>query len=385
MSSDREALKAAFLATHGLADVVREPLAGDASTRAYERLRPAGRASLIFMDQPPSLETAPCPPDATPAERIALGYNASARLAAGRVDAFVACAGYLRARGLSAPQVHAADPAQGLAVLEDLGDDLYARLIEAGTDEAPLYDRAIDAMVQLHRQPPPAVLSAQGSDWPLLSYDDLALKTAADLFIEWAPKSNAGLRFDAAGLEAWESVWSPLRARIEAGAEVFCHRDYHAENLIWLPDRPGPAAVGMLDFQDAVRAHRAWDLMMLLQDARRDVSPEREAACLNRYLLAEPHLERDAFLADYAAVSALNACRIIGLFTRLTVRDGKPRYAELHSPGLGLSGPQPGRPRHGSGIGLVRPPAASGSPRGHERARRPRWCWRRGSACACGP
>ena len=328
LSSDRQALKAQFLAAHGLADAARAPLAGDASTRAYERLRPAGGVSLIFLDQPPSLETAPCPPDATPAERIALGYNASARLAAGRVDAFVACAAFLRERGLSAPQVHAADPAAGLAILEDLGDDLYARLIQSGTDEAPLYDRAIDAMVQLHREPPPSQLSAQGSNWPLLSYDDLALKTASDLFVEWTPRLRA-LRFDADAVAAWDAVWAPIRARLDAGAEVFCHRDYHAENLIWLPGRPGPAAVGMLDFQDALRAHRAWDLTMLLQDARRDVSAEREAVCLDRYLAAEAGLARDVFLADYAAAAALNACRIIGLFARLTVRDAKPRYASF--------------------------------------------------------
>jgi aminoglycoside/choline kinase family phosphotransferase len=328
LSSDRQALKAEFLAANGLGDARRQPLAGDASTRAYERLYPAnGGASLIFMDQPPAVEAAPCPPEATPVQRIALGFNASYRLAAGRIDAFVACAEFLRGSGLSVPQIHAADPALGLAVLEDLGDDLFAQLIERGADEASLYQRAVDALVQLHRTRPPDVLEAPGVRWPLLSYDDLALKTAADLFIEWAPKSNAALRFDAAAVEELEGLWSPIRARIEARAEVFCHRDYHAENLIWLPDRPGAAAVGMLDFQDAVRAHRAWDLMMLLQDARRDVSPDLEAACLDRYLAAEPQLDREAFLADYAAVSALNACRLIGLFTRLTVRDRKPRYA----------------------------------------------------------
>ena len=348
LSSDRQALKAQFLADHGLADAVRQPLAGDASTRAYERLHTARGVSLIFMDQPPSLETAPCPPDATPAERIALGYNASARLAAGRVDAFVACAGFLRQRGLSAPQVHAADPTLGLAVLEDLGDDLFARLIERGTDEGVLYDRAVDALVQMHREPPPALLSAQGSNWPLLSYDDLALKTAADLFIEWAPRISPVLRFDDEAIAAWEGLWAPIRARLAAGAEIFCHRDYHAENLIWLPERPGPAAVGMLDFQDALLGHRAWDLMMLLQDARRDVTAARETASLERYLAAEPGLAREPFFADYGAVAALHACRLIGLFARLTVRDAKPRYAayiprmwsylarDLTAPGMGV-------------------------------------------------
>jgi aminoglycoside/choline kinase family phosphotransferase len=155
LSSERETAKAAFLSAHGYGDVRRESLGGDASTRSYERLHREGGVSFIFMDQPPSVETAPCPPNATPAERAALGYNALARLAAGRVDAFVACAGWLNAQGLSAPKVLAADPVAGLAVLEDLGDDLYARLIETGTDEAPLYDAAIDGLLALHAAPTP--------------------------------------------------------------------------------------------------------------------------------------------------------------------------------------------------------------------------------------
>jgi aminoglycoside/choline kinase family phosphotransferase len=329
LSSERETAKAAFLAHGGFGKWRREPLTGDASTRAYERLHGPGGASVIFMDQPPSAETAPCPPDATPAERIALGYNASARLAAGRVDAFIACAGYLRDQGLSAPEILAADAGLGLAVLEDLGDDLYAALIAAGLDEGPLYDRAIDAQVRLHQASPPPVLEAQGSAWPLLTYDDLALKTAGDLFIDWAPSLNPKLVFDADAVAEWEAIWAPVRAHIAAKAEVFSHRDYHAENLIWLPRRPGMAAVGMLDFQDALRGHRAWDLMMLLQDARRDVSPEREAASLDRYLAAQPQLDRDEFLADYRAIATLHAARLLGLFARLTVRDKKPKYASF--------------------------------------------------------
>lgn len=328
MSSEREAAKAAFLEAHGFGDVRRQPLGGDASTRSYERLHREGGRTFIFMDQPPSVETAPCPPDATPAERAALGYNALARLAAGRVDAFVACAGWLNAQGLSAPKVLAADAVAGLAVLEDLGDDLYARLIEAGTDEAPLYDAAIDGLLALHAAHAPEVLRYDGSIWPLLSYDDLALKTAHDIFVEWQPKFR-DLTFDDAALAAWEAIWAPIRAKGEAGATVFCHRDYHAENLIWLPERQGAARVGMLDFQDAVLAHPAWDLSMLLHDARRTVSPEREAACLERYLAARPELDRAAFLADYHALGALNIIRILGIFARLVTRDGKPRYADF--------------------------------------------------------
>jgi aminoglycoside/choline kinase family phosphotransferase len=327
LSSEREAEKQAFLAGAGLGAAARTPLAGDASTRRYERLATPAGASLIFMDQPPALETAPCLPDATPAERAAAGYNALARLAAGRVDAFVATAGWLRGQGLSAPEIVAADPPRGLAVLEDLGDDLFARLIEAGQAEGPLYDDATAALAHMHAVEPAARLAYDGVEWPLLDYDETALATADRLFVEWLPKLKPQLAFDAEAVAAWEAIWAPIRARGAAGAKVFCHRDYHAENLIWLPQRAGPARVGMLDFQDALKAHPAWDMSMLLHDARREVSPELEAAALKRYFELRPEVDRGQFLADYHALGALNIVRIIGIFARLVTRDGKPRYA----------------------------------------------------------
>ena len=329
LSSERGAAKAAFLADHGFGDVTREPLSGDASSRSYERLHRPGGGTLIFMDQPASLETTPCPPDATPAERAALGYNASARLAAGRIDAFIACAGYLRGQGLSAPEILAADPAAGLAVLEDLGDDLYARLIDQGAAEAPLYEAAIDVLLRLHQAPPPAVLEADGARWPLLSYDGMALKTGLDMFIEWWPKYAGTAAFPAEAVAQWDALWAPIRARGEAGASVFTHRDYHAENLIGRPDRTGVARVGLLDFQDALRAHPTWDLLSLLQDARRDVPPELERAMLDRYLAARPDVDRAAFLADYAGLAALNATRIVFIFARQVAHFERPRYRAL--------------------------------------------------------
>ena len=329
MSSEREAVKAAFLAAHGLGDARRERLQGDASTRLYERLYLPGGATRIFMDQPPSVETHPCPPEATPDERRALGYNAMARLAAGRVDAFVACAGWLRSQGLSAPEIIAADPPAGLAVLEDLGDDLYAAMIAAGADEAPLYDAAVDTLVRLHAQAPPAVLSGYGSTWPLLTYDSLVLQTGAGLFLEWWPKFAGLAPFSAQAEADWEGFWAPIRARGEAGASIFCHRDYHAENLIWLPQRPAAARVGLLDFQDALRAHPAWDFSMLLHDGRRDVSAEREAACLARYLAARPELDREQFLADFHALGALNIVRILFIYARQVIFFERPKYRAL--------------------------------------------------------
>ena len=327
LGSDRESEKAAFLASAGLDAARREPLSGDASTRAYERLHRPGGGTLIFMDQPPALESAPCPPEASPAERAAAGYNALARLAAGRVDAFVATAGWLREHGLSAPEVFAADAPRGLAVLEDLGDDLFARLVEAGQDEGPLYDDAIAALSRMHEAEPPDQLTYGAAEWPLLTYDEVALATADRLFVTWLPQLKPQLNFDAAALAEWEAIWTPIRAYGAAGARVFCHRDYHAENLIWLPDRAGPKRVGLLDFQDALKAHPAWDMSMLLHDARRDVSPQVEARALALYFALNPQVDRAQFLADFHALGALNIVRILGIFARLVVRDAKPRYA----------------------------------------------------------
>ncbi|THD74537.1 MAG: aminoglycoside phosphotransferase [Phenylobacterium sp.] len=326
LGSDREALKRAFLEAHGFGTARREPMGGDASTRLYERLRLPSGQSLIFMDQPPAVESAVCPPDATPAERSALGYNAAARLAAGSVAAFVAVAAYLRSQHLSAPEIPAYDIEHGLAVLEDLGDGLFATLISEGQPEQPLYEAAVDVQVALHAHAPPEVLAVDQAKWPLLSYDTLALKVGTDTFLAWWPKFAGLPEFSPAAVADWNALWAPVWARGEAGASVFTHRDYHAQNLLWLPDRQGPARVGLLDFQDAVRGHPAWDLTHLLQDARRDVSAELEAAMLGRYLEARPQVDAAAFLADYRALAASNAARILGrVFARQALL-GRTQY-----------------------------------------------------------
>ena len=318
-----------FLADAGLGGVRREPLPGDASTRRYERLHLPTGGTLMLMDAPPSAESKPCHPRATPEERRASGYNAMARLSAGRVDAFAAAAGWLREQGLSAPEVVAADPRAGLAVLEDLGDDLFTLRIEGGAEPQELYFAAVDALARLHGQTPPPLMRANGVAWPLLDYDDLALTTGVDLFIEWWPRLMAGTQLDAGAEAEWRELWAPITRRGAEGASVFTHRDYHAENLIWLPQREGPARVGLLDFQDAVRSHPAWDLLSLLQDARRDVSPELEAWALARYFELRPPADAGGFMADYWSLAALNNTRILGIFARLIVRDRKPRYGRF--------------------------------------------------------
>ena len=329
-ASDRETLRIDFLKAAGLSDAVRQPLAGDASTRRYERLTAADGASLMLMDQAPAAESPPCDPSWTPDQRRASGWNAVARLSAGRIEAFAAVAAHLKSLGLSAPEIPALDAPNGLAVLEDFGDDLFARVIADGADETPLYLAAIEALAVLHDAGnPPEVLHGPAGDWPLLTYDETALQGGADLFVEWLPKLDDRVSFDAAAIADWRAAWAPIVASGAAGASVMAHRDYHAENLIWLPQRDGAARVGMIDFQDAVRAHPSWDLHSLLQDARRDVSPALEAEALDRYFALRPDVDRAAFMADYSGLAALNEARIIGIFARLIARDGKPRYRQF--------------------------------------------------------
>ncbi|HZV83468.1 MAG TPA: phosphotransferase [Brevundimonas sp.] len=323
--SDREQQRLDFLDRAGLSDAGRLPLPGDASTRRYERLTTTDGRTLILMDQAPSEESAVAPEGATPTERSALGYNAEARLAGGSVAAFVAIAGWLRARGLSAPEVGARDVEAGLAVLEDLGADVFA--VHDGGLET-LYGAAVDALAALHEAEPPAVIEADGERWPLHRYDALAFRAGLDPFLEWWP-SFAGLPpLSAEARGEWQALWAPVIAMGAGGTSVFTHRDYHAENLLWLPERRGLARVGMLDFQDAVRGHPAWDLLHLLQDARRDVAPELEAAMLDRYLDARcGALDRAVFLREYRALAALNAARILGrVFARQEVLFRRDRY-----------------------------------------------------------
>ena len=315
---------AAFLADAGWGDAAIQWFDRDASTRRYGRLlRPDGQ-STILMDAP-RVEDDPCTPDMSPDERHRLGWNAMTRLASSRVDAFVLIADHIRAAGLRAPRIYAHDTARGFALLEDFGDKReFARLIEGGLAELPLYQQAAIDLAQLHRHPKPGVLESGDDRWPVLEFDQVALGANADLFADWFHIYDERARMTDADRVRWERVKDNLIEQAIAFPREFTLRDYHAENLLWLPEK----RVGLLDFQDAVIGWDAWDLAMLTQDARRAVSREAASLAIETYL-DETGKDDAPFQERLAVIGTLNALRIAGVFARLVKRDGKPRYKDF--------------------------------------------------------
>ena len=274
---------AAFLDAHGWAGATILPVAGDASFRRYFRVVIPARQAIL-MDAPPPHE------DPRP---------------------FIAVAQWLLDRDFAAPAILASDLDQGLVLIEDFGDDRLREAIDASADEGmALYPPAIDLLAKLHAHPA----------GPFAPYDHAVLKREAALFVDWYCPA-VGIEPDRAG---WDAAWDAVFDHGIAQAPVTVLRDYHAENLMLVgPDK----SLGLLDFQDALAGHAAYDLVSLLQDARRDVDPAVEIAMLARYRTATG--AGDDFLDAYHLLGAQRNAKILGIFTRLWKRDGKPRYPTL--------------------------------------------------------
>ncbi|SEP40013.1 hypothetical protein SAMN02990966_05731 [Rhodospirillales bacterium URHD0017] len=288
---ERDRLRADFVRRAGWGDAGERLLAGDASFRKYFRLsRP--RASAVVMDAPPPQE------DVRPFVRI------------GR---------HLSGLGLSAPAIQAIDEDNGFLLLEDFGDDTFARVLAAGGEEAELYRRATDVLIVVQRAGPRALLPGLGA------YAGEALIDAAMLLPEWYLPAASGRPTPDEETMAYRAAWRACLANLPAMADTLLLRDYHKDNLMWLPGRPGVKACGLLDFQDAQQGHPSYDLVSLIEDARRDVAPAVHAACLVRYL-GETSLDAQDFAAGFALMAVQRHARIIGLFVRLLERDGKPEY-----------------------------------------------------------
>jgi aminoglycoside/choline kinase family phosphotransferase len=276
----------AFLTSAGWGNARIEPLAGDASFRRYFRVIDAGRRAVL-MDAPPPHEDP---------------------------RAFLRIARHLCAQGFAAPKILAEDLNAGLVLLEDFGDARMREMVDAGdVDEAATYAATIALLAELHRHPPAAVPP----------YSRAELHREAGLFTEWYCPA-AGLKVDA---ETYHAAWTIVFDRIGDAASVTVLRDYHAENIMLRAGRDGYAHLGLLDFQDALVGHPAYDLVSMLQDARRDVPPAIETAMLVEYQrIACPGPD---FAASYAIFGGQRNAKILGIFTRLWQRDGKPRYLDF--------------------------------------------------------
>lgn len=290
--TDRDTQIAVFLQRSGRGDWQRAPLAGDASMRRYERLTSPDGRKLVLMDAPPDT-----------------GED---------IRPFVRIAALLRNQGISAPAIHSEDAQNGFLLTEDLGDDRFYEVIkEDPNQERPLYEAAVDLLVALHRGPVPN----------LTPLTPRALSQLSGLVIERYRGGILGAT-DPALQHRFEAEFDAILRQTLRGDMVIVHRDFHAQNLMWLPDRDGIARVGVIDFQDAHIGHPAYDLVSLLQDARRDVSAAIEMQMINRYLAATD-LDASGFRAAYAMIGLQRNLRILGVFARLSLDHGKAQYIDL--------------------------------------------------------
>lgn len=325
---DRQQEIKAFLDAAGWGDAARTAVPGDASTRAYERLS-LGDQKAVLMNAPKGAEAPSEPEGASPEERAKLGYNALARLAGPNMESFTAIAKELTMRGFSTPHVLASDHDAGLILLEDLGDDLFARVIEDNPEaERVLYETAVDTLAAIYRSTFPQIFDEHGAPWRVRDYDTAAMMAEVDLFLEWFAADH-GAEISYAAKAEWHKLWHEAFEHLSAHAPGLALRDFHAENLFWLPERQATSRVGLIDFQDGLFAHPAYDLVSLLEDARRDVTPGLRTDLIQRFCEKAGFAYDAAFKTAYAIMGAQRNAKILGIFVRLAKRDGKPHYRDL--------------------------------------------------------
>jgi N-acetylmuramate 1-kinase len=307
-----------LLTNSGWRDAKREYMLGDASVRAYERLS-RGDQTAILMIAPPR-------PDGPPV-RYGKPYSAIARLAED-VKPFVAMAKGLRAEGFAAPEIMAMDLKSGLLLTEDFGNDTV--LID-GKPDAGRYMVAMELLAKLHRRSLPDRLPVTDDiEYRIPPYDLDALLIEVELMLDWylAHRGKSGLAASARG--AFINLWKSILTEVTMAPRSWVLRDYHSPNLMWLPEREGTDRIGLIDFQDAVMGHPAYDVASLAQDARVDLEDGLEIRLLGHYvklrLQDDPAFNVAAFARDYAVMAAQRGTKILGIFARLNQRDGKPGY-----------------------------------------------------------
>jgi aminoglycoside/choline kinase family phosphotransferase len=296
--TEREAQIAAFLAAHGWNTAARKRIAGDASFRKYDRLE-GERGRCVLMDAPPPQED---------------------------VRPWITIARHLHELGFSVPAILAEDVTTGLLLIEDLGDDTYTRLLARNADETKLYALAIDTLIALHQKPnavPPSVIP----------YGTKRLMEEVNRLHVWYLPLAGQPALSETAIKEYEAIWQDLLPGAWKTPTSLVLFDYHVDNLLGLFDRPGVKACGLLDFQDAVAGPMTYDLMSLLEDARRDINPTLVADMKRRYGAAFPAITPEDFAVSWAVMAAQRHTRVLGTFARLKVRDNKPHYLQ-HIPRL---------------------------------------------------
>lgn len=282
-----------FLRASGWGDATRNPLAGDASFRRYVRLEGGPRPALL-MDAPPPKEN---------------------------VGAFSTIARHLLALGFSVPEILAEDREAGLLLIEDFGDATFTNALANGADESALYELAVDVLTALHTNAPDVAVPSG-----LAAYNDEALLNEVFLLTDWYMPKVLGQLTSADARQSYAESWMQVFGHVHAQAPTLVLRDFHIDNLMVLPEREGVASCGVLDFQDALAGPGAYDLMSLVEDARRDIDPDMAARMRARYRAAFPDMNRVLFDNAFAVLAAQRHAKVIGIFTRLWLRDGKPGY-----------------------------------------------------------
>ena len=316
-----------FLDAAGRPLARRRHLQGDASSRSYERIHDAFGTAVV-MNHPAESDDA--------AGRARVAARAAAKLAEG-TRPFLAMAHALAEVGVTVPKVFAHDLVSGFMLLEDLGSEPCV----SGSPALPIPDRyvaAVELLAELHaRDLPRQMPDGVGGTFVLPAYDMGNLEAEVSVFLDWGIPHLLGRPADAAERAAFLALWRPLFEEILAGPRTWCLRDYHSPNLLWCAERSGLARVGVLDFQDTILGHPAYDVVSLAQDARVDVSPALEAELIGAYVAARRRrdvgFDEAAFRRAFAILSAQRNTRILGVFARLKARDGKPHYL-AHLPRL---------------------------------------------------
>jgi N-acetylmuramate 1-kinase len=300
-------------------DAARQFMQGDASSRSFERLVKDDGSSAVLM-------IAPRQPDGPPI-RYGKPYSAIARLAEG-LGPYVAIDRGLRAEGFSAPEIYALNTAAGVILLEDLGSE---PITVNGAVDLERYGFAAAALARLHGLVLPSVLPVDdGETYRIPAYDLDAFSIEVELLLDWYAPHRARAQLSSGAKATFVSLWRKILTEGLTAQSTWTLRDYHSPNLIWLPGREGVAKVGMVDFQDCVLGHPAYDVVSLLQDARVDVPDPVELKLLGHYARlrreSDASFDTSGFARAYAILGAQRATKILGIFARLDARDRKPHY-----------------------------------------------------------